>query len=51
MVLRILLITCLLLIPYVFGEKVEGTAIDFGQILQLQCLQRDDDGEVLLSMI
>jgi hypothetical protein len=41
--------TCLLallLIPYVATEKVAGTALKFGQILPLECLQRDEDGEV-----
>lgn len=28
------------------AENVENSALKFGQVLQLQCLQRDEDGEV-----
>jgi hypothetical protein len=35
-----------LLIPLVTTEKVGRTALKFGQILPLECLQRGEDGEV-----
>lgn len=37
----------LLLIPLATTEKVGGTALKFGQILPLECLQRGEDGEII----
>lgn len=37
---------CLLIFHIVSGQKVGGTALEVGQLLELECIQRDEDGEV-----
>jgi hypothetical protein len=36
----------LVLLHIVSGQNVEGTALKVGQTLELECIQRDEDGEV-----
>jgi hypothetical protein len=45
------LLSCLISFQLVTSEKVEDTALAFGQILQLECLQRNEDGEVRFTVL
>lgn len=40
------ILLCLIAGSIVYAEEAETTSLAFGEVLQLQCLQRDEDGEV-----
>jgi len=42
------LLSYVLLVRLIAAENTEGTAIEIGRTLPLECLKRDDDGEVFL---